>query len=135
MLLAVAAVAACGGTLDPGDAGIDAANDQDSAEDASWECGAVDGSPTVVTCDDATKQACNAWAQSLVHNATAHTFCLTDDGPISHYGHACVAAENCYLVVQGEWNCSCGGFGCLPGQLCVTDANNTKGRCVSACSE
>jgi hypothetical protein len=134
LLVAGAALVACGGTL-ADDAGIDATGDGDSASDVSWECGDPDAAPVVVTCDDATKQACAVWAQSLVQNGTAHTVCLTDDGPISHYGHACVAAVDCYLVVQGEWNCSCGGFGCLPGQVCVTDSNDPKGHCSAACSE
>ena len=111
-----------------------------SADDGgAWVCGNASAPPVLnvingTTCDSQGTTACSAWAQSLVHQGTAHEQCAPFTGG-SDVIPRCWAANVCafgnFAVV-----CHCGnGPDCRDGGVCVSDSSNPTPHCVAACSE
>jgi hypothetical protein len=137
-------ITGCGKLLPSGDAGDAAAEaafdaSADTSPDVStWHCGwdfdastAAWPGPKVVTCDDATKAACQAWGQSLVQAGTVYTYC--DDVDKVHH---CVLDNICTSSKNGLL-CSCDNIGCPNGanQVCVSDTPSSPKKCVPPCSQ
>jgi hypothetical protein len=142
--VALAALSVCGGKVDQG---------ADGGDGGPWVCGDVAAPPELTAsspgvCDDKSKAACQVWAQSLVHEATAYTCCGSAAPPPNELPLRCwMGGPDCSYGPQAmKAGCGAGGTcascslsqspACLPyDQVCVTDASNNTPHCVFACSE
>jgi len=145
--VALAALLGCGGQFG------EAADAGDAAEGGPWVCGDIDAAPELTAaspgvCDEQSKVACQAWAQSLVQNATVYSCCGSAAPPPSEEPLRCwMGGPDCSYGPQSI-KAACGNGPacascatpqtptCSPyNQICVSDVTNSTPHCVFACSE
>jgi len=83
--------------------------------------------PTVLSCTDAVKTQCQAWAQTLVRSGTAHASC-------GERAPRCLSGDACFTSTQGITICTCNGTYCGSDWVCVTPPEGGPAQCIKPCT-